>query len=632
MPGWLDTFKDWVFGVEKSPPAPSSSLSGWAKLAAQQQAEYARANVSGTRASGSIKPAPRSSGNYSGGGGGSSWGPPPVSAPYKRGGGGGSSWGGPSDTTAPRWKDTRPHMEDEGWQGPAPRRESRWGTPNLNKYGLGPNPEQKAKTFPNRQFNPLAPSVEGTGEGTLLADAGTGLDFNPATMPVVGVGGGGGGATPASGVPTGPRNPLVDDDDRTGPLPNSDYSLDPTPTPRPDAPGTQRKNAGWEDRVAAVDPVTGAAIAVPKPSGPTRQLLENRDWTLPDAPPEPITPTHKVDLTNAKPLAEYTYDIDDAELTRILNTYTGEDGYVGPEKVAKTPFGPGGRRMTQDSYYENDTRTIESDVTHSVQMTWDEYNALNDDQRAAVDFTTEFLKAREADLSKSADQEAMPDYTERVEAMFGEGGGSQTYAPRTLELLEGVGFEAPGQDFDEFLSLDRLPTTDELMAGNFDKVDFETADLSDPEEVQAAVRSVANQALVDNALIQEAGAFLNEALQDEGVWNTSSAVTNALTGEPPGKVPVGFGNEGMRDWVEGRDPEFGMDEYFQTTYAGLSNPGADWQEVWTTAVENAEMPEQDVQKLLRYIDLRTRKEEQMGLLSDDLRTPEQIRALVGLED
>ena len=134
--GWLDTFKDWVFGEEKEPPAlnrTTTAGNGWKFLPTVGQ------RPGGGGGSDNYRELDRNGTN-----GGRSYGGPAVyRAPQETGpsysrGGGGASWGGPlPDTTAKPWRDTRPLYEDgSGTREDKRSREQRspWGLPNLDKY------------------------------------------------------------------------------------------------------------------------------------------------------------------------------------------------------------------------------------------------------------------------------------------------------------------------------------------------------------------------------------------------------------------------------------------------------------------------------------------------------------------
>lgn len=98
-------------------------------------------------------------------------------------------------------------------------------------------------------------------------------------------------------------------------------------------------------------------------------------------------------------------------------------------------------------------------------LTWDQYNALTPLQRNAVDANEAIIQAIEADRA-DAGAGAKPedwDYDQTVEKLFGKGGGSDTYAPRTVKLLDELGLtNTTNGDLDQYLNGGALISTDDL--------------------------------------------------------------------------------------------------------------------------------------------------------------------------
>jgi hypothetical protein len=90
-------------------------------------------------------------------------------------------------------------------------------------------------------------------------------------------------------------------------------------------------------------------------------------------------------------------------------------------------------------------------------MTWEEYNALTDRQRAAIDFNTALVQAVRKDkrmqdeYDPSEQQQATYDKT--TEGIFGSDGGSLRFAPETVALLQQIEFNDTNADLDDFLGL-----------------------------------------------------------------------------------------------------------------------------------------------------------------------------------
>lgn len=98
------------------------------------------------------------------------------------------------------------------------------------------------------------------------------------------------------------------------------------------------------------------------------------------------------------------------------------------------------------------------------ELTWDQYNALTPRARAAVDANTALVSAVRQDLAAGQNLEAADDtYLQGVEALFGKQGGSDTYAPATMQALSqlGLGNTETG-DLDQYLRGGALLTEDDL--------------------------------------------------------------------------------------------------------------------------------------------------------------------------
>jgi hypothetical protein len=165
-------------------------------------------------------------------------------------------------------------------------------------------------------------------------------------------------------------------------------------------------------------------------------------------------------------------------------------------KAGKGPKRPGDKRQLLDYEYELSAPelqrvrqenpaargTIKVTDNTATPLSWEEYDKLSGDQRAAVDFNTLLVQAREIDLKTDPKWYSDADkaqYAKDVEAIFGPMGGSDTLGVKTVELLKKIDFKAVGQDLDEFLSLERAVSAKELK--NFE---FSKADLKELENVK----------------------------------------------------------------------------------------------------------------------------------------------------
>jgi len=219
----------------------------------------------------------------------------------------------------------------------------------------------------------------------------------------------------------------------------------------------------------------------------------------------------------------------------------------------------------------------------SAALTWDAYEKLSGDQKAAIDFNTLLVEAREDDLDKKIKLSA-PDrtkYDQTVAKLFGEGRGSTVTAVNTVDLLSQLDMKVVGQDLDEYLSLERAIDTKELGDFEFSKSDVETlqalANGNDqtPEAAQAysAARTPENLAKVDTAGVQQAQQLIKTKLAGA----TSAAETYDFdtlmygAGKDQQQPPLGFGDATTK-WSSKKDQQ--LDEWFQSaiTILGADDP------------------------------------------------------------
>jgi len=102
------------------------------------------------------------------------------------------------------------------------------------------------------------------------------------------------------------------------------------------------------------------------------------------------------------------------------------------------------------------------------QMSVDAYLQLEPRQRAAVDANTALVQAAEQDIASWAKSSVAgkpiddKDYLNQVNQSFGEAGGSDTYAPRTMAVLQDLGLNLDGRDLDQYLNRSALVTASDL--------------------------------------------------------------------------------------------------------------------------------------------------------------------------
>lgn len=296
---------------------------------------------------------------------------------------------------------------------------------------------------------------------------------------------------------------------------------------------------------------------------------------------------------------------------------------------------------------ENDPKaadTIMTEVT-SAPMTWEAYDALTPDQRAAVDFNTLLIEAREKDLAPKEPMTASEwiEYGNDVRSMFGEQGGSRRSAPNTVALLKSIDFKAVGQDLDEFLSMERGISVDELANFSFSADDvaqlsaFDAADISDlgtttvtgvtetgaklppavreamekgappvqPGEDYASVRTAQNLAAIDTALIQGALDAYKQRLASgtTAPWSIEAAL-GTKQDYKPSEMPLGYVvSDNPMDY------RAQLSIAFDDVYNLLrGNPNQDGLDAMFADFTARNWTEQDKQELWAYLDDRTRRE------------------------
>lgn len=405
------------------------------------------------------------------------------------------------------------------------------------------------------------------------------------------------------------------------------------------------------------------------PSSGVLELLQARGWGT----PKPALSEEQVFSEDSKPLFDFSYTLSDDEIDLIESQYRGVPGFEPPDAKPAAQVGPqlppivrsnlkkseeGKDWLQAEAAQDMALIKVKAPSARKRAMTWDEYNALSDDQRAAVDWNTAFLKAREKDVGTSYDytEEERAAYDERVEKMFGEGRGSDTYAPEVVALLEQINFSAVGQDLDEYLSLDRLIDTEELK-------DFKLTDKPyiklvaeepaynpkhAPESTSLAdVRSAENLANLDASIVAQAAKTIETLMANSETrlhtpWATLEAArdetVNKLGGS--GLMGVGGAQVGMTGFplitdtsaVNLQDPNVQKSLKFQGVYSMLLDPEVSWEDILTIDQGTDDpMTDDDYAELMQYINIRSSQDVRYGAAAPEgQRTAQDIRELLGI--
>lgn len=422
----------------------------------------------------------------------------------------------------------------------------------------------------------------------------------------------------------------------------------PAPTPTPTFATSQQRMGGYKPRVPTVytgpkfdfkpaassparEPEQPEAETAPQMSRANRQVLEALGWTLPEREPvEKSNALSMLDMSNAKDLTEFSYQVDEDEMHRMAQTYEQYQGFKAP------------RRMDKLEGDDDERLKVTGRTVKSAPMKQEAFDALNDDQKAAVNFNTLFLKAREKDLAGGhmPSKEDKEEYKEKYVNIFGQDpkGGEEYFAPHVVDVLTKINFTAQGHDLDEFMALEHLVQMDELDSFSTENLNLE--ELVEGPTVMAdyggnnyaTARGAENLQVIDAQLVDDAGAAILDALENNpDAWDFSSALSYEFFGTPPDDtmVPWGFGRDEMRE--SGADP--GKDDFFRKQYQGLrqlGNVDLMWQDI-----EQSGMTEEDQQQLFQFMDLKTKRDIQMGLIDpgdEEAMGAQDIRVLLGLDE
>ena len=421
------------------------------------------------------------------------------------------------------------------------------------------------------------------------------------------------------------------------------------PTPKPYKPApTGTTSYGVPKPIAkAMGPDFKPAVtAVSTPTQAEYQIMSALGWQMPDSA-TPAVEASPYKTEDPRDLVAFTYMPEKEELLRIEEKFKGMPGYTEPTESSRVGAPPPmyGSQGILPQEAELKETPVESELQQAA-LTWAEYDKLSDEQRNAVDFNTLLVRAREQDLSNSqaytTDQRST--YDDEVKAIFGEQGGSEQYAPNTVALLKQIDFKAVGQDLDEYLSLERAFTADEIKNFNLDDVP-ELKQLGEGGTSYKGARSTANLQAVDAAAVTKSADSINKAMQD------STAVLNSFyaTMEQQ-RLPImdTLGGKGLRlngdpyqqtgfpltgqTFVKG-DEASEKAKFLNDSYAAAAAGRMD--AVWESL---AGLSPADQQEVFSYFDTRSAQETRWGrpggtLVGNDEVTyqqPEDVRAALGL--
>lgn len=280
-------------------------------------------------------------------------------------------------------------------------------------------------------------------------------------------------------------------------------------------------------------------------------------------------------------------------------------------------------------------------------MSWEEYNALSDRQRAAVDFNTSLVEAVHKDkvsqdvYEPSSRQREI--YDEAIVNMFGEDRGSErwgedTYAPETLSLLRQLKLDDAAGDIDDYLGLKSAITTNDLKY--IPKKDTVPGPVSMSGATPIQIdRIELTKTLADNTRKMELAVTKgNQMLQS--MEQTLSVNRNNLLGmiggiENVAAPALGYNQENrIPDGPQAGQPK-DANTYFQDAFDILANKKYDKDTDKIMGRISGNLDDHDYKAFITYADYRSANSERydLELGSGDkvnYRSPEEFRSMLKL--
>lgn len=349
------------------------------------------------------------------------------------------------------------------------------------------------------------------------------------------------------------------------------------------------------------------------------QLLEKAGYAQPTTKGTGRQTIPGLNMNAADDLTPYGYSVTDEEARNILETYA-PDAKGDPAKIT--------------------AERVES-KDRAVPMKMAAYKKLTPDQRAAVDFNTALIAAREKDLADGwmiKDQPELSPTTGIMQSAFGKDTQTGGNPEHTMALLEKIGYKVPGSNLTDFMSLDMAISAEELRDLKlpkdiqfFSKPEPGEAKKPDPDAPadwtpegqfvpgdpskqggnagqgptdQAAdydysqLRSAENLGMIQLDVIRKA----SEYLAKNRVLDRTPATTAAVSFG----TPLGPGNDTPRAWNMNGPVDPIHSTVFDillndTTQTKVANHDSFWAQLKSVGYK-----EKDIDKLFSFIDERTR--------------------------
>lgn len=213
-----------------------------------------------------------------------------------------------------------------------------------------------------------------------------------------------------------------------------------------------------------------------------------------------------------------------------------EEADARAERTRRKALGEGGMRKG--------ARTLDSE----------DYKELSKQQKAAVDLNELLIRATRQDKRNQDDdvpEAQAKEYEDAVDRVFGTDEKSDTYAPRTVELLESIGFSSDDVDLDQMLKMRLGFTGNELKSVGQEDKGGPDASLLTPEKLRSDLQESLLEDFVGAREDQAQGQYVRQAQR-------SLLGVDKMAGN---RVP----------WAPGMLPE-NVDQYMQASLWTLAQP------------------------------------------------------------
>lgn len=376
----------------------------------------------------------------------------------------------------------------------------------------------------------------------------------------------------------------------------------------------------------AEEQLMAASKMPPTPPGRTRPTLENRRIDPENPPPQFISMPAAGPgglMTTMTPNPAYAEWVREKRQQDMRDQRNANAADLGDKDKGKEPFQRG-------------------EVT---QLTWDEYNALSEPQRAAVDFNTLLVQAvnRDRRLNRKGMYDDVTETQQKTydlaeQRLFGSEGGSKRYAPETLALMEQL--DLGGQaDFDDFLKL-RVAITDQDLkvmkehpwqnpeASAKLVKDFDRAERDRFQQVF----DFAGNTLEMQQEMAQAGALLENVRKTAALDRERQLQVQEFGGtvnKPEGGLGFGVGQRDAQGYA------LNLDAYFQDRFDMLADANSQYSSNQILDAVKSYLKPDQLQQFYNYIDIRSANAEKFalplgGTEGVQYRTPEEFRKLLGI--